>query len=89
MDLCLICHNEFDAKPVYFSPKNGGTLCSTCARTSSDPLEFVSTGTISLLRLAARMNWSGLFRLKATPKMLQEVKNVMDAHLTYVIGRPL
>ncbi|MBI3609714.1 MAG: DNA repair protein RecO [Nitrospirae bacterium] len=89
LDHCLICHNELDAKPVYFSPKNGGTLCGSCARTISDPLEFVSSGTISLLRLAARMNWAGLFRLKATPKMLQEVKNVMDAHLTYVIGRPL
>ena len=89
LDRCLICHNELDSKPLYFSPKAGGTLCGSCARTISDPLEFVSTGTISLLRLAARMNWAGLFRLKATPKMLQEVKNVMDAHLTFILGRPI
>jgi DNA repair protein RecO (recombination protein O) len=89
MDLCLICRRELDEKPVYFSPKNGGTLCASCARTISDPLEFISSGTISLLRLAARMNWAGLFRLKATPKMLQEVKNVMDAHLTFILGKPI
>jgi len=42
-----------------------------------------------MMRLVARMNWAGLFRLKATPKMLQEVKNVMDAHLTFILGRPI
>jgi DNA repair protein RecO (recombination protein O) len=89
LDRCLTCHGEMDSKPVYFSPKNGGTLCGSCARTTRDPLEFVSSGTISLLRLVARMNWSGLFRLKATPKMLQEVKNVVDAHFAYILGRPL
>ena len=89
LDHCLICHHELDSKPVYFSPKNGGTLCAACARTVTDPLEHLSAGTVGLLRLAARMNWAGLFRLKATPKMLQEVKNVMDAHLTFIIGRPI
>jgi len=89
LDRCLSCHREIDSKPVYFSPKNGGTLCGACARMTRDPLEFVSSGTISMLRLAARMNWSGLFRLRATPKMLQEVKNVTDAHFTFILGRPL
>jgi len=89
LDRCLTCHREVDSKPVYFSPKNGGTLCGSCARTTRDPLEFVSSGTISLLRLAARMNWAGLFRLKATPKMLREVKNVMESHFAFILGRPL
>ncbi|MEK6683322.1 MAG: DNA repair protein RecO [Nitrospirota bacterium] len=89
LDRCLNCHGEIDSKPVYFSPKAGGTLCSSCARTFSDPLEPVSPGTIAMMRFAARMNWAGLFRLKATPKMLQEVKNVMDVHLTFILGRPI
>jgi len=89
LDRCLTCHREIDSKPVYFSPKNGGTLCGSCARTISDPLEPVSAGTVSLLRLVGRMNWSGLFRLKATPKMLQEVKSVNDAHLTFILGKSL
>jgi DNA repair protein RecO (recombination protein O) len=89
LDRCITCHREIDSKPVYFSPKNGGTLCGSCARATSDPLESVSSGTISLLRLVARMNWSGLFRLKATPKMLQEVKNINDAHLAFILGKPI
>jgi len=89
MDHCLICHRGLDEKPVYFSPKNGGTLCASCARTTRDPLEIISAGTVGLLRLAGRMNWAGLFRLKATPKMLQEVKSVMDAHLTFILGKPI
>ncbi|HET6466642.1 MAG TPA: DNA repair protein RecO [Nitrospiria bacterium] len=89
LDRCLICHREIDSKPVYFSPKNGGTLCGPCARTISDPLQPVSPGTVSLLRLVGRMNWSGLFRLKATPKMLQEVKSVNDAHLAFILGKPI
>lgn len=89
LDHCLICHREIESKPVYFSPKNGGTLCAPCARTIADPLEFISPGTVSLLRLVARMNWSGLSRLKATPKMLQEVKSVNDAHLAFIIGKPV
>lgn len=89
LDRCLLCHREIEAKAVYFSPKNGGTLCVSCARTISDPLEPVSAGTVSLLRLVGRMNWSGLFRLKASAKMLQEVKNVTDAHLTFILGRPI
>ncbi|HET6465092.1 MAG TPA: DNA repair protein RecO [Nitrospiria bacterium] len=89
LDRCLTCQREIDSKPAYFSPKSGGTLCGACARTTRDPLEFVSSGTVSLLRLVARMNWSGLFRLKATPKMLQEVKNVADAHFAFILGRPL
>ncbi|MBI3597538.1 MAG: DNA repair protein RecO [Nitrospirae bacterium] len=89
LDRCLICHREIDSIRVYFSPMNGGTLCGSCARTIRDPLEPVSPGTVSLLRLVGRMNWSGLFRLKATPRMLQEVKSVMDAHFTFILGRPL
>jgi len=89
LDRCLTCHLEIDSKPAYFSPKNGGTLCGSCARTIRDPLEPVSAGTVSLLRLVGRMNWSGLFRLKATARMLQEVKSVNDAHLTFILGRPI
>jgi DNA repair protein RecO (recombination protein O) len=89
LDQCLTCHREIESKAVYFSPKNGGTLCISCARTISDPLELVSPGTVSLLRLVGRMNWAGLFRLKATPRMLQEVKNVTDAHLSFILGKSI
>jgi DNA repair protein RecO (recombination protein O) len=89
LDRCLICHREIEAKAVYFSPKNGGTLCVACARTIRDPLELVSPGTVSLLRLVGRMNWAGLFRLKATPRMLEEVKNVTDAHLSFILGKSI
>jgi DNA repair protein RecO (recombination protein O) len=87
LDRCLICDRGIDAKAVYFSPKNGGTLCGPCARTLAEPLEPVSAGTVSLLRLVGRMNWAGLSRLKASPKMLQEVKNVNDAHLRFILGK--
>jgi len=89
LDRCLICNRGIDSKPIYFSPKNGGTLCASCARTITEPLEPVSPGTVSLLRLVGRMNWSGLFRLKATPKMLQEVKSVNDAHLAFILGKSI
>jgi len=36
-----------------------------------------------------RMNWAGLFRLKASAKMLQEVKNVTDAHLSFILGKSI
>lgn len=89
LDQCLICHREINSMSVYFSPKNGGTVCGSCARTVLDPLQPVSPGTVALLRLAGRMTWPGLFRLKATSKMLQEVKSVNEAHLAFILGKPI
>jgi len=89
LDRCLICHREIESKAVYFSPRNGGTLCVSCARTISDPLELVSPGTVSLLRLVGKMNWAGLSRLKASPRMLEEVRNVTTAHLSYILGKSI
>jgi len=89
LDRCLNCHREFVSGPVYFSPKNGGTVCRACARTTHEQLQTVSPGTLSMMRLVARMNWAGLFRLKATPEMLREVQDIVDAHLTFILGKPL
>ncbi len=89
LDRCLSCRESFDHGPVFFSPKNGGTVCEKCARSARDPLQIISAGTLMMMRLMARMDWAGLFRLKASPRMKKEMQDATEAHIAFILGRPL
>ena len=88
-DRCLRCHKDVGSRPVFFSPRNGGAFCEACSRSTENSLQSISPPSLAMMRLMARMNWKGLLRFKASPKMLKEVRGVMEAHLTYILERPL
>lgn len=88
-DRCLNCHREIGSRPVFFSPRNGGAVCDACVQTSRDDLPSISPRTLSMMRLMTRMKWSGLSRIKVTSDMLKELQNMLDAHLTFILGKPL
>ena len=89
LDECLVCHRELGARPVFFSARNGGALCGQCAQATTDSMQSLSPATLSMMRLMGRMDWKGMFRLKANPRILNEVRGVVDAHLAFILGRPL
>ena len=89
LDRCLGCHESFKPVPTYFSAKNGGVMCGLCSHYERRTMQIISPPTLSMMRLMNQMPWAGLSRIKATPRMLNEVQSLMDAHLEYILGKPI
>ena len=89
LDRCLGCHGLFKPGPVYFSAKNGGAMCGLCSHQEKQTMQIISPPTLSMMRLMNQIPWTGLSRIKVTPRMLNEVQALMDAHLEYILGRPI
>ena len=88
-DRCLRCLKDVGNRMVYFSPRNGGAICGVCSQSTGNSLQPISPPSLAMMRLMSRMNWDGLLRFKVSPKMLKEVRGIMEAHLTYILERPL
>lgn len=89
LDRCLNCGGDLREGKAFFSPKSGGTVCRPCSRSAPDLLEPISNGTRSMMRWVGRMDWDRVFRFRASPAINAEVERILDAHLTYILDRPL
>jgi DNA repair protein RecO (recombination protein O) len=88
VDSCLKCNGVNNAGPIYFSHLAGGTICSSCHGAGDGPGEPVSKGTLAFLVLSLRMGWSKLDRMKATRSIRDELRILLEASITNIIGRP-
>jgi DNA repair protein RecO (recombination protein O) len=88
IDRCLKCNGIINSGPVFFSHRAGGTICVSCYRAGYGPGEPVSKGTLAFLVLCMRMGWSKLDRMKATRSIRDELRILLEASITNIIGRP-
>lgn len=87
-DGCLQCQGRLDVPPLRFSPKLGGAVCPACAQGIGSPLCAVSRGTLAFMRSAQKMNFATAHRLRPTSVMAAELRVLLEAQLTYILGYP-
>ncbi|HET6370653.1 MAG TPA: DNA repair protein RecO [Nitrospiria bacterium] len=87
-DKCLKCHREIPDRAIRFSAAMGGAVCHACSQETSYSLCTVSRGTLAFVRSAQRMDFVAAHRLRATPPMAAEVRALLQAQLTHILGYP-
>ena len=85
---CLDCGGEIQAEDQFFSAARGGILCPECGRHQND-VRPVSTDALRYLRHFQRSNFREAARAQIQPHIHQEMENLMNYYLTYLLERGL
>jgi DNA repair protein RecO (recombination protein O) len=83
---CPLCQKKIsdEKEKFYFSPKDGGIICSSCQKTKE--MEEIGPDFIKILRLFLKKNWQVLSRLKIKARHLRELETVSEKYLAWVLG---
>ncbi|MFQ5454608.1 MAG: DNA repair protein RecO [Nitrospirota bacterium] len=87
LDRCLKCNNDLGDRDIYLSNILGGTICSRCADNRDYNLRAISRGAVAFLNQADKMKLSIINRLKASPRIITELKEISDFYIPHFIGR--
>jgi DNA repair protein RecO (recombination protein O) len=83
---CISCRTELKPVENVFCPGSGGILCPNCKY--EHPSSFpISVDALKVLRLLQRSEYEIVSRLKISPELSQELKNVMAAYIRYLLER--
>ncbi|MGH7273132.1 MAG: DNA repair protein RecO [Nitrospiria bacterium] len=87
MEGCLRCRQELDRADIFFSPVSGGIICKLCRDQEKGLAPPISRGTVAFIQQALRMPPQLAVRLKAKQGMKDELKNLLEVYLDYLLGR--
>jgi DNA repair protein RecO (recombination protein O) len=87
MEVCLGCQGKLDPQNIYFSPVHGGIICKDCSGREKALATVVTRGTIAFFRQTLRMSPRLISRLKATPMIRNELKNLLEAYFDHLLDR--
>lgn len=88
LNRCLACEAEIQPEPQYYSPKLGGVLCPKCF--SADLTAWrISLNALKYLRYFQRSPWSKIKNRVIPPEIEQEIKRLIQHHLTYLLEQSL
>lgn len=80
---CMKCRCAFAAHNIFFSPSDGGGLCAFCA---PHGLPSLSPDTRAYVQQVSALNYRLAHRFKPSPRITQETRLMMAAHLAYLQG---
>lgn len=84
LNRCLACESEIKPEAQYYSPKLGGVLCPKCF--SADPTAWrISLNALKYLRYFQRSPWSKIKGRVIPVEVEQEIKHLIQHHLTYLL----
>jgi DNA repair protein RecO (recombination protein O) len=89
LDRCTSCQSHQNGGAWFFSPRWGGTLCAVCARRESMPCPVVSPACLAFFRQSLKMDPALLPRLKPSPGIRQELRELIELYVECVAGRRL
>lgn len=85
---CLGCASEIRPEDQFFSASQGGVICPRCAPGFRDARPISMTA-LKYLRHLQRSSFPEVARLRFTPGLDQELEQVMQHYLTYLLERGL
>jgi DNA repair protein RecO (recombination protein O) len=85
---CASCSKQLEAEDSFFSPAQGGVLCSDCGPSRREA-SALSLTAFKVLRYGQTHDWNQFRRLRLTQALHAEVENVMQRYLFYVLERNL
>ncbi len=83
VDCCAVCQKLLQPESVYFSNKDGGTICKICAP-SHDGSQKIHADVVKIIRLILKNEWDLLPKLKVKPDSLQMLREVSEKYGRYV-----
>ncbi|NHN30926.1 DNA repair protein RecO [Paenibacillus agricola] len=86
LEVCVACRREDNE--MAFSAALGGMLCGSCRFKDLKAL-ILSSGTLKLIRLFARMDITRLGQIDVKPETKTSLKNLMRSYFDAQIGVPL
>jgi len=80
---CSICQKKLYPGKLYFSPSEGGVICSTCSG-KIKKFKLVNDSFIKILRIILKKDWSTLKKLKFDETQKKLLKDVSIFYLSFV-----
>jgi DNA repair protein RecO (recombination protein O) len=77
---CVVCQKRLSPSKLYFSPDQGGILCSDCSDRAEEK-EEVSPNVIKTLRLLLKKDWDTLSRLKIPDSEKEQLELISELNL--------
>jgi DNA repair protein RecO (recombination protein O) len=88
---CVICQKKLNPDIIYFSSKEGGTICHICGknrlatqRARPEQYRRVDSDLIKILRLILKNSWQIVSRLKIQPPLQKLLKEVSEDYCSYL-----
>jgi DNA repair protein RecO (recombination protein O) len=88
LDHCTRCQKRLAGEELFFSPREGGVICSTCAP-HLPGLISVSMGTIKTLLLSQTIPLPKVGRISFSPQSLKESQVILSSFLQQYLGQEL
>jgi DNA repair protein RecO (recombination protein O) len=85
---CLGCLHAIESEPSFFSPTDGGLLCSRCLGEQRGVQEL-SQEALAILRHLQTREYASCRRLQIEPIAHQELETVMRHYIVYLLERKL
>ena len=84
---CALCQKKLVPEQLFWSEKEGGVICKDCSKKIKEQLLGVNLGTIKILRLILKKNWTILKKLKID-KISQETLKILSKNfLAYILSQ--
>lgn len=78
---CAHCHNKLDEKELYFSNKDGGTVCRNCKNDIT-----VNSDIIKILRIILKKDFDTFIKLKINLNTQKELAGISKNYYLYLLS---
>lgn len=82
---CAHCGQVLDSGSLYFSNKEGGIVCKSCAGQKFGSIK-INADTVKILRLFLKNDWATILKLKIEPSSYKLLKAISDSYNSYLSG---
>jgi len=83
---CVKCHKPLEPVINYFNNNSGGVVCPGCSQ-DQHLLYPLSVNTIKILRVLQSEDFSYAIKLKISPELAYELKEVIRRYIRYLLER--
>jgi DNA repair protein RecO (recombination protein O) len=80
---CCICQRKLKPGKVYFSEKEGGTICPICFQRTKEGRE-ISQNSVKILRIILEKDFDFLKKLKIREKELEELSKISNSYFRFL-----
>jgi len=81
---CVLCQYKLNPYGLYFSYKEGGIICKTCATANKDGVK-IKSDLVKILRLIIKEDWAILSRLKIEESVKKSLKEISNNYSYYLL----
>jgi len=82
---CAICRKKILPQGNWFDPEKGGLICPACRGNKTFKVIKISDNGIKVLRTAGTTDFETLGKLKVSPELGKEIKNIISAFSQYCL----